>query len=191
MTIGELGMLLVIVGAIPYMWHICRGNVRPERVSWFVWTVVLLLAVWGYRSSGATDSIWFLVGDLLVTGLTFLLSLWRGRGGWTKLDVACLTIALCSLALWQFSGVELFILWGAMMADMAAAVPTIVKSLQDPRSENVTAYMCASAGALCGFMAVGKWSLGLLLYPAYLFLVNLVIGLVVWVGQYQLRRMQL
>lgn len=190
MTIGEFSMLLGMVGALPYIAQIIWGRVRPERATWFVWSVILALAVWSYRESGANDSIWFLVGDLVVTVAIFGLSLWRGRGGWTQPDIICMVIAATSLLLWGFSGLPLFALWGVLIADIAALIPTLVKSLHDPNSESTTTYICSSIAALCGFIAVGQWNFSLLFYPAYLFLANFVVAMVVWVGKYQLSRMQ-
>jgi hypothetical protein len=190
MTFGELGMALVMVGSAPYIFQIIHGTVRPSRSSWFVWTFILALALIGYRSSGADDSIWFLVGDFLVTMVIFLLSLWRGSGGWTRIDVACLSLAGLSLLLWQSSDVALFALWGALIADAIAVAPTIMKSLRDPQSEDASAYIFSSLGALCGLLAVAQWNLTLLFYPAYLFLANMSVALVIVVGKYQISHLR-
>lgn len=190
MTIGEFSMFLGMVGALPYIAQIIWGNVRPERATWFVWSVILMLAVWSYRSSGAGDSVWFLAGDLVVTVVIFGLSLWRGRGGWTRPDLICIGMAGVSLVLWVFSGIPLFALWGVLIADIIALLPTLIQSLNAPTSESATTYAFSSMAALCGFIAVGEWNFSLLFYPAYLFLANLVVALVVTVGKYQVSRMQ-
>ncbi len=189
MTLGEFSFALSIVGALPYIWQIIRGGVRPERTTWFVWTLILALAVWSYRASGASDSVWFLVGDLVVTGILFLLSLWRGRGSWTRLDISCLAVAGLSLLLWEVSHISLFTVWGTLLADAVALVPTIVKSLREPDTESASTYLFSSVAALCGFVAVGQWNLTLLFYPAYLFLANFITALVVMVSKYQVSRM--
>jgi hypothetical protein len=188
MSLGEFSMLLGMVGAVPYIWQIVRGRVRPERSTWFVWSLILALALWSYRSSGASDSMWFLVGDFVVTVVIFFLSLWRGAGGWTRLDVGCMAIAGVSLLLWQLSSVPLFSLWGVLIADATAMVPTLIKSLHDPQSESATTYAFSSVAALCGFLAVAEWNMVLLFYPFYLFVANFTTALVVGVGKYQQSR---
>ncbi len=190
MTIGEFSMLLGIVGALPYIAQIIWGRVRPERATWLVWSVLLILAVWSYRAVGANDSLWFLVGDLAVTVVIFGLSLWRGQGGWTRQDLLCMGVAGISLLLWAYSGIPLFAVWGVLLADIAALIPTLIKSLNDPLSESATTYGFSSAAALCGFIAVGQWNFNLLFYPAYLFLANFAVALTVWVGHYQRSRLQ-
>lgn len=190
MTLGELGLLLASLGTAPYIYAIFRGTVRPSRASWFIWSLILCLAIWSYHVTGASDSIWFLVGDGIGSCTIFLLSLWRGMGGWSKTDIACLVLAGISLFLWQVSNITLFVLWGALIADSIALIPTIRKALDDPASEGASTYFFASLGAFCGLLAVGQWSMKLLFYPAYLFLANMTTALVVWVGQYQVARLQ-
>ncbi|HSX17124.1 MAG TPA: hypothetical protein VLH86_03430 [Patescibacteria group bacterium] len=188
MSLGEVSLVISMAGAVPYCVQVVRGSVRPERMTWFVWTLILALALASYYSSGASDSVWFLVGDFIVTAAVFLLSLWRGQGGWTRLDGVCSAVAGVSLLVWQLSAVSWFGLCGVLVADAVALVPTLVKSLHDPASESVSTYAFSSVAALCGFVAVGEWNMVLLFYPAYLFLANFTTAMVVWVGQYHLNR---
>jgi hypothetical protein len=189
MSLGEVSMMIAMAGGVPYISQIVRGQVRPARATWLIWTVIMVIAIWGYDGSGAGDSLWFLWGDCIVTAVIFILSLWRGQGGWSGLDVTCLGVATISLGLWGISDIALFALWGVLLADIVALVPTLVKALHDPLSEGASTYACSSLAALLGLLAVGEWSLTLLFYPAYLFLANLVTAVTVWVGQYQLRRL--
>jgi hypothetical protein len=188
MILGELSMVLAIGGGIPYIYQIVCGNVRPARATWFIWTVIMAIALGGYEGSGAADSAWFLWGDFIVTAVIFALSLWRGRGGWSSLDIACLGVAATSLGLWGVSDIALFALWGVLLADMVALVPTIIKALHDPFSEGASTFACSSAAALLGLLTVGEWNLTLLFYPAYLFLANLVTAITIIVGKYHTRR---
>jgi hypothetical protein len=189
MTFGELSMAISITGALPYAAQIVRGRVRPERTTWLIWSLILALAVWGYRATGASDSIWFIVGELVITVGIFALSLWRGMGGWTRLDVSCLFIAGLSLLVWQLADVPIIGVWGALTADAVALVPTLIKALQHPDSESAVTYACSSVAALFGILAVGEWNLVLLFYPVYLLLANFATAMVVWVGQYQVNRL--
>ena len=184
MTLGLVSFVLSLCGAVPYVYQIVRGTVRPERATWFAWSVILALAIASSKSSGAHDSLWFLVGDLVVTSTIFILSLWRGQGGFTRLDACCLGIAALGLVVWQWSGSPVFGLLGAAAADVAALVPTLVKSLRDPLSEGVSPYLCSSLAALLGFVAVGQWNGMLLFYPAYIFIASFTTAVVVWVGKY-------
>lgn len=189
MTLGEISFGISIVGAVPYALQTARGTVHPARASWFVWTCLLALAVWSYRAEGASDSLWFLVGDLFITAVICVLSIWRGRSGWSRLDVCCLSIAAAGIVIWQATSTPLFGLAGVLIADGAALIPTLVKALREPTSESASTFICSSLAALCGFVAVGEWNAVLLFYPAYLFLANFVTAVTIWVGQYHMRRL--
>ncbi len=186
MTIGEFSVVVSIAGTVPYIGQIVRGQVRPHRASWFVWTFILVLTLWGYRSAGAGDSAWFIAGDLLATAAVFVLSLWRGKGGFERFDVICLAVALAGLLAWQVSKAPLLILLGTMIADIMGTAMTVRGALRDPQSDSAVPFSFSSAAALCGLLAVGQWNMLLLFYPFYLFLANFVTASVVLTGQYQL-----
>lgn len=187
MTIGEFSIIISIIGIVPYMIGIIHGKVRPERVTWFVWSLILALGIASYAEAGGSDSTWFLIGDFLITFGVFLLSLWKGAGGLNRLDLACLGIALCGLALWQTSSLPLLGIVGALTADAVALLPTILKALKDPNSESASTFGFSSLAAMCGVLAVGEWNGVLLFYPVYLFIANFVTAIVILVGQYQVR----
>lgn len=189
MTIGEVSLVISIAGVIPYIIQILRGHVRPERMTWFVWSVILALAVWSYHASGATDSVWFLVGDLLVTVFVFILAIWKGVGGWTRKDMWYLLIAASGLLLWQVVSNPVLALCGVLLADIMALLPTLTKALKDPFSESATTFGFSSVASLLGVVAVAEWNLMLLFYPFYLFLANFVTAMVIVVGQYQVARL--
>ena len=189
MTLGEVSMLIAMAGGVPYISQIVRGQVRPARATWLIWTIIMAITIGSYDRSGAADSLWFLWGDFVATALIFVLSFWRGQGGWSRLDITCLGMATISLGLWGISSIALFALWGVLLADMVALVPTLVKALHDPFSVGASTFVCSSVAALLGLVSVGEWNLTLLFYPAYLFLANGMTALTIWVGKYQTRRL--
>ena len=188
MVFSIISFVVSVAGAIPYVWHICQGNVRPERTTWFVWSAILAVACLGYRGAGARASLWFLIGDFTVTALIFLLSLWRGSGGHSRLDLVCLGIAATGLAGWQLSEVPVLSVVGALLADVTALVPTALKALRHPMTEHASIYLASSAAALCGVLAVGQWDLLLMFYPFYLFLANFTTGIIILASKYKVRQ---
>jgi hypothetical protein len=188
-TLGEFSIVVSIVGSLPYVWQVVHGRVRPERITWLIWTIIMTLALLGYQAAGAGDSIWFIVGDLIVTTTIFLLSLWHGAGGYGRLDMACLGIAIFGLIIWQTSSLPVFVIFGVLLADVMALIPTVVKTLRDPLSESASTFLAGTIAALMGVVAVGEWNLMLLFYPFYLFLANFVLAMVILVGQHEVKRL--
>lgn len=190
MVLSIVASLLSVIGAVPYVRGIVGGRVRPERMTWFIWSVVLALALLGYRASGSGDSWWFVAAELATNTAVFGLAVWRGVGGFARLDLICLGVALAALGLWKFTDIPLLMLLGSVVADVMAVVPTVLKALRDPYSEDGVWFACSAGASLCGLLAVGRWDLTVLFYPAYLFVANLATALVIWVGQYHSRRAQ-
>lgn len=189
MTLGEFSLVLSVLGVIPYLYGIIRGKVRPQRMSWFIWTVILALGLWSYVASGGEDSAWLIVGDLAVTAVVFGFSLWRGSGGGSRLDLVCLGIAIVGITVWQMTGESIIGVSGAMLADAVAMMPTLTKALREPMSESASTFAFSASASVCGILAVGSWNLPVLSYPAYLFIANFTTALTILVGQYQVRRL--
>ena len=188
MTIGELSLGVSLLGLVVYARQIIWGNVRPQRTTWFIWSVILAISLAGFEAAGGGDAFWFLLGDFIVTLLVFCLSIFRGVGGWDKLDIICLIIAALGLILWQLSSLPLLVLGGVLLADMMGAIPTVKKALDHPESESASTFLFSTVAAAMGFVAVNEWNWMLLFYPLYLFLANGITAQVILVSQYQVQR---
>ena len=86
---------------------------------------------------------------------------------------------------WQLSKLPLLAILAAILADACGVAPTMIKSLRDPHSEQPLAYFSSALATLFGFLAVGRWDWVLLLYPAYLWSVNLITGTIIVAGQWR------
>jgi len=186
--LGRISLVISVLGAIPYIVSIFKNGVRPERTTWGIWTIVLLLAVVSYRAAGAGDSIWFLVGDFLITGVIFVISLFKGVGGWSKIDIASIAVAILGLIVWQLSHNPVWQMIGTLTADMVAIVPTVKKSLENPMDDSPTIFIAGSLAALLGIFSVGEWNIILLFYPVYLYTANFLTAVVIGSGRYYAKR---
>lgn len=181
--LGHVSFVVSVLGALPYLWSIFSGSVKPERTTWGIWTLILLLSVVSYHAEGASDSLWFLLGDLVITGLIFVASLWRGKGGYDRLDIACVVIALLGLFVWMVTNNPLAQLIGVMTADVIAMIPTVAKAIQFPYEESYIMYAASSCAAVIGLFAVGHWDGVLIAYPLYLYTANLIVAIVIYTVQ--------
>src|SRR5688572_28706718 len=98
--IGKIAGILALISLVPYIVDIFRGNTKPERTTWAIWSVVSTILFFSYYASGARETIWVGLMWMLGTVIVFLLSIKYGVGGTSKLDIACLIGALFGLLLW-------------------------------------------------------------------------------------------
>ncbi len=186
--LGIISFLLNIIGHAEYAAGVYKGKYHPARVSWVLWTLVLSLTFMSYRSVGAGASLWFIAGDLVMTGIIACGALLHGKSGYTKLDICMVVTAGIGLLAWVLVGQPITALCGALLADLCGVVPTIKNSLDNPMSESYRPYTAGAVASLIGLLLVGQWNLNLLVYPAYLFVANGVVAVIVVVGQYHVRR---
>jgi hypothetical protein len=138
--IGQVAGVLAIIQVIPYLISIFRGHTKPERMTYFIWFVVDTLSIASYIAVGARTTIW--VGLVYVmTGLTiFLLSLRYGMGGFSKLDICCLALALAGAAIWLRTDSALLALCCSTLAAKIGYLPTIKKAYFYPETENTLSW---------------------------------------------------
>lgn len=174
MSSGELvGLVaggLALSAFVPYIIAILRGETRPNRATWVIWTVVGLILTTSYYSSGAHHTLWAAASYVVGPFVVVILSVKFGEGGWTRFDRFCLFGAWASVPLWWLSGSPLVTLVINMVIDTLGTLPTIRKSYYNPQGEDRTAWALGLAGATANLFAIEVWSFEIAAYPVYMFL---------------------
>ena len=167
-----LSGVILIAGAPPYLIDILKGKTRPERATWFIWSVLGTIAFFSQLSLHGNWSLVFVGLDGLGSIIVFLLALKYGVGGWTRLDKVALAIAATGLGISFIARSPTIALSGVVLADMSGLALTVRKTFQDPSSETTITWFFIGTSALLGTLSVGKLQFNLLLYPVYLMLGN-------------------
>lgn len=167
---GMVAGILTLLSFIPYIISILRKKTRPNRASWFIWTVVGFMCGASYYSAGANHTIWVPVSYMIGPFFTAILSLKYGEGGWTRFDRGCLAIAGVSLGLWWVFNSPLIALVINLVVDFMGALPTIRKSYYEPEKEDKTAWAMGFMGNTANLFAVERWSFAIAVYPVYMFI---------------------
>ena len=173
--LGQLAGLISLLGFAPYLVEVVRGKTRPNRATWWIWSVVGAMLCASYYASGARHTVWVPVSYVIGPLLTALFALRYGEGGWDCFDRVCLGASLCSLLVWWLARSPLLALAANIGLDMLGALPTIRKTCHEPEAESLlswTIFLVADALNLC---ALGAWSPATALYPVYLFMLAAVL----------------
>ncbi len=163
--LGILSAIVFIIGDIPYIRDTKSGKTKPQRVTWGVVLLLNAIAVANQYASGARNSLWLPLAAVFVVGYIFLLSIKKGVGGHSKLDITALIISMLGLVAWVvFDNPHMSILANSIVA-MAALTPTFVKAWKYPETETVTAYSFGAVSALLAAISVGELNFWLLILP--------------------------
>ena len=182
----SLGLASGVLGAIsygPYLYDIARGQTRPERVTWFIWGVLGVIAFGSQISEGATHSLWPTAVQCLAIVVVLALAIPKGVGGFTRRDVAALLFAAAGLALWALTHNALLSLLIIVSVDFAGALLTLGKAYRDPSSETLCTWAMSAVAWLCASAAVGRLDFSLLVYPIYLAAVNIAVCVAMLAGR--------
>ncbi len=184
LVLGILAGIIPIVAMIPYYRDIVHGTTRPNVVSYALWIVLLLISISAQISAGASWSVVFLIGDLIgTTSVTILCLVGYGYGKYGKVEWVCTGLAILAIISWQATGQPLLAIVFAIVADLMAALPTVVKTYRDPWSEISSPwFMVATAGVL-SLASTTLFNLPNILFPLYLFLINAITGTLAFFGR--------
>lgn len=161
---GKFSGIIALVAFFPYYSSILRKETRPNRVTWFIWTLTGFLLEISYFIGGARDTNWVAIVYVIAPLVVFLLSIWYGVGGTNFFDLISLWLSLVGIFFWilftSFTGLIFFLL-----ADLFAAFPTIKKSLKE--SEDVFAWILTASASIMNIFAVETWEIQIYIYPIY------------------------
>lgn len=177
---GKVAGIISLVAFIPYIFAVLRGETKPNRTTWWIWTVVGLMLGASYYSSGANHTIWVPVSYIIGPFVIAILSIKYGEGGWTRFDRNCLLGAGVSVVLWWIFSSPLVALLINLFIDLMGALPTIRKAYYEPESEDRTAWALFFAGNIVNLFAVETtWTFAIYVYPIYMVLVSGIIAILV------------
>lgn len=175
-VLGVISGIIALSAYILYVFSILRGETRPSRVTWWIWSFMGLVLALSYHSSGAENTIWAAYMEFLGPFIVALLSIKYGEGGIEdRTDLVCLAGAFLSIVLWVVTKNPVVALVTGLAVDVFALVPTIKKSFLRPEGENFWAWFGTGVADSLNMFAVEKFIFAVLLYPVYMLLSDLII----------------
>src|SRR5437762_6524897 len=169
-----LGVALQFFGGLEYLVQTIKGTVKPNRISWFLWSVAPLIAFFAelHKGVGIQSLMTFIVG--FVPLLIFCSSFINKKSVWKlgKLDFVCGALSFGGLALWYFTKEANVAIIFSIFSDGLAAVPTIIKSYNHPETESHWVYLTGSIAAILTILSIDHWNFATYGFPMYIFIFN-------------------
>lgn len=168
-----LGALISFVGGLSYLRATLKGEAKPNRVTWFMWALAPLIAFFAtiQQGVGIQSLLTFMVGfnPLLI----FIASFVNKKAFWniTKLDLICGALSIGGLTLWLITGTGNLAILFAIIADLLAGVPTIIKSYESPETESPYVFLGGGTASLITLLTITVWQFEYYAFPLYIFLI--------------------
>ena len=173
-----IGATISFLGGLRYVWDVLKGKNRPNRVSWFMWTLAPMIAFASqiHQGVGPQAVLTFTAGfnPLLVVVATFISkkAMWKI----SRFDVMCGGMSLLGLVLWLSTNTPNVAILFSILADAAAAVPTVIKSFNDPDSESSTAFVTSIIAALLTLLTIHEWKFQNYAFSVYIAVICITIS---------------
>lgn len=168
-----LGALISFYGGLTYLIDTLKGKTKPNRVSWFLWTLAPMIAFAAEidKGVGLTSLMTFMTGfnPLLIIIASFVnkKSYWKLN----KMDYVYGSISLFAILIWQLTGEGNLAIFFAILADGFASIPTVVKSYRQPESESYKIFLFGMINAGITLLTIKSWTFAHWGFPVYIFII--------------------
>lgn len=174
-----ISSLLALISPIVYARAILKGEAKPHRTTRFVLLIITALSTASLLANNNTVAVWLAGVSTIQAIIIFILSLKHGMGGWAKLDLVCLLIALMGIAAWQTTNNPLLGLYFSILADFTGMIPALIKTYRLPKTEIATFFVLDTVAAVFTMFAISNFSIENIAYPVYIFAINIVMTLLI------------
>ncbi len=169
--LGLLAQFILAVSILPYTISIFRGTVKPNRISWFIWSIIGF-AFWLITPATADEvtkmlTVIFMINPTII----FILTLFKGENlKPDRLEVFSLLVGLSAILVWYMfkSSSGLFPISMAIAADFFALLPTLRFIFTAPDEEAPLAWIFFFLGSLIAVFGIEQYTLESLLLPIYM-----------------------
>lgn len=178
-TLGFVTIILSIIGHTPYIIDTIRGKTKPHVFTWTIWSIITLLAFLGQWVKGGGAGSWGTGITGVMAILITLFAIKKGARDITLSDKIFFIGALLAIIPWYLTKDPTISVIIAATIDFSAFVPTIRKTINNPKSETLATYSINIVRHILSFIALENYNLVTLLYPAYLLSMNLVMTTII------------
>lgn len=158
---------------------ILKGKFRPQRMTRFLLLLISLLFVGTLLAQGDTNAIWLALATFTGTLSIFILSIKRGIGGSSKLDITVFLMVIVSLIVWYTTKNPVLGLTMSIVTDFIAFSPTLIKAWVLPETEEWRFYVMDVISSFLIILSLSTITLGNAIFPIYIFLINLLVTIII------------
>jgi hypothetical protein len=172
-----LAAVASLFGAFAYIRSMFRGQTKPNRVTWFMWSIAPFIAT----AASLYSNVGWAVIPVLMSGfspfLIFTASFFSKKAYWRTglFDYVCGLLSGLAIILWFVTSNPDAAIIFAIVSDALAAVPTLIKGWRSPETESVWPFLIGTFSPMTSFLVASTWRFSELAFPIYLIAINFVL----------------
>ncbi|MGH7246196.1 MAG: hypothetical protein ACREGI_04665 [Candidatus Levyibacteriota bacterium] len=172
-----LGAFFNLIGGWSYFIKTLKGEVKPNKVTWFLWALAPLIAFTAEikQGVGLQSLLTFMVGfnPLII----FLASFVNKKSFWKihAFDIFCGLFSLAGILGWILTHNGNFAIGFSILADGLASLPTVIKSYKFPETEDYKIFLFAGLSAIITLLTLKIWSFAYFGFPLYILTLSIIL----------------
>jgi hypothetical protein len=145
-----IGTLVSAAGEVAYLIDTIRGRVKPNRVSFSLWSFASFIAFFAQIKQGVGLESFMTFSMGVLPFMIVIASFVNKEAEWkaTKFDLTCGLLSTAGLVLWTITKVGNVAIFFSIVADGLAAIPTVVKAYKYPETEIAWPWLATSIGVI-------------------------------------------
>jgi hypothetical protein len=169
-----IGAIIGSLGGFFYFYETVVGKARPNRITWLLWGVFPMVIFAAQKAQGVKDVTWATFVAGFVPLLIVFASFFNKKAYWKSepRDYYLMGAAIVGIILWAITDNPDLALLFSLLADMLAAIPTLIKACRHPRSESWIAYAISAFGFGMSLLSVQTHNFENSAFVAYIFILN-------------------
>lgn len=176
-----VGAIIFGIGSIPYVLETLQGKVKPNRVTWLIWSIGPLIAFSAQIKQGVGIQSFLTLMYGIVPMIIFAASFVNKKAYWKlgRLDIVCGAFAFLGLILWQITQIGNLAIAFSILADALATFPTLVKSYHEPETENYMLFLTNAISAGITLLTIQVWTFAEYAFPLYIFIMTIILTVLI------------
>jgi hypothetical protein len=172
-----VGTLIGAVGSVAYLIDTVKGKVKPNRVSFLLWSIAPIIAFFAQITQGVGLEALMTLSTGFLPLTVFIASFVNKQAEWklTKFDVICGILSIAGLVLWMITKVGNVAIFFSIVADGLAAIPTIVKAYKYPDTEIAWPWIATVFGVILTLLTLSTLTFANSAFILYILVMNTVI----------------
>jgi hypothetical protein len=176
-----VAVVATLLAALIYIRSMFKGQTKPNRVTWFMWSIAPFIAAAAASSKGINWAVIPVFMSGISPFLVFLASFFSKKAYWklSSFDYLCGILSGSAIGLWLATNNPNLAIIFAIMADALPAVPTLTKAWHNPETESTWPFMIGIFSPITSFLVATAWTFSELVFPAYLIVINALLAFAV------------
>ncbi|OGD08829.1 hypothetical protein A2397_05285 [Candidatus Amesbacteria bacterium RIFOXYB1_FULL_44_23] len=172
-----VGTLIGAVGSLAYLIDTVKGKVKPNRVSFLLWSIAPFIAFAAQIKQGVGLESLMTFSTGFLPFIIFLASFVNKKAEWklTRFDIICGVLSILGLILWLVTRVGNIAITFSILADGLAAVPTIIKAYKYPDTEIAWPWIATAFGVVLTLLTLDGLTFANSGFIIYILIVNTLI----------------